>query len=140
MKLSKLLLVTLLVGCNSTTNEQATGINTNALDLTGDKSQTKNYWVVTKRDNPVYPTKAAIDGISGCVNFSFVISESGKAKNIQIIKSVPDGIFNRAATKSLNKFRWAATKNNSSLQPVLTTFQLDFSTSRKSTVAECMAS
>ena len=139
MKLSKLLLVTLLVGCNSTTNEQVAEVDINALDLTGDKSQTENYWVVKKRSNPVYPTSAVINDISGCVEFSFVIGKLGNAQNIQIIKSVPENTFNKAATKSLKKFRWAATQNNNLLQPVLTTLQLDFSTSPKQTVAECIA-
>lgn len=140
MKLSKLLLVTLLVGCNSTTNKQATEVDINALDLTGDKSQTKNYWVVTKRSYPVYPTNAARDGISGCVKFSFVIGESGKAKNIQIIKSIPENTFTKAATKSLKKYRWEATQKNSLLKPVLTTIQLEFQTTPTQTVVECMAS
>jgi len=140
MKLSKLLLVTLLVGCNSTTNEKVAEVNINALDLTGDKSQAESYWVVTKISNPVYPTSAVRNDISGCVEFSFVISELGKAQNIQIIKSVPENIFNKAATKSLKKFRWAATNNNDVLQPVLTTLQLDFSTSPKQTVAKCNVS
>jgi protein TonB len=96
--------------------------------------------VVTNRSHPNYPVSAARKGISGCVEFPFVISESGKAQNIEIIKSVPDKIFNEAAKKSLKESRWAATDNNNSLQPVLTTLQLEFSTSPKQKVAECIAS
>lgn len=140
MKLYKLFLITLLAGCSSTTEEQETRVDINALDLTGDKSQTANYWVVTNRSFPKYPVSAARKGISGCVEFSFVINELGKAKNIQIIKSVPESTFNKAAMKSLKEFRWAATESNDLLQPVLTTLQLDFSTSPNQTVAECIAS
>jgi TonB family protein len=130
----------LLVGCNSTTNEQVTEVDINALDLTGDKLQTKSYWIVTKRSYPKYPISAVRNGVSGCVEFSFIISESGKAQNIQIIKSVPENTFNKAATKSLKEYRWAATQKNNLLQPVITTLQLEFSMSRKQTVAECIAS
>lgn len=140
MKLSKLLLVTLLVGCSSTNNNQTTEAVINALDLTAQKSQTKNYWVVTKNSYPTYPISAAKNDISGCVEFSFVINGSGNAHNIKIIKSVPQKIFNKAATKSLKEFRWAATDKNKLLQPVLTTIQLDFSTSPKQMVAECIPS
>jgi protein TonB len=140
MKLSKLLLVTLLAGCASTNNNQITEADINALDLTEQKSQTKNYWVVTKKSYPTYPVSAARKDISGCVEFSFVINESGKAQNIQIIKSVPDKIFNKAAIESLKKFKWSAADNNKLLQPVLTTLQLEFSTSPKQMVAECIAS
>lgn len=140
MKLYKLFLITLLVGCSSTTEEQETRVDINALDLTRDKSKTENYWVVTNRSYPKYPVNAARKGISGCVEFSFVIDKLGKAQNIQIINSVPENTFNKAAMKSMKEFRWAATKNNDSLQPVLTTLQLDFSTSPKQTVAKCIAS
>jgi len=140
MKLYKLFLITLLVGCSSTTEEQETRVDINALDLTRDKSKTENYWVVTNRSYPKYPVSAARKGISGCVEFSFVIDKLGKAQNIQIINSVPENTFNKAAMKSMKEFRWAATKNNDSLQPVLTTLQLDFSTSPKQTVAKCIAS
>jgi protein TonB len=127
MKLKKLLLVALLVGCNSTTNEQITEVDINALDLTGNSSKTKDYWRVTKRMNPVYPSNAARDDANGCVEFAFVIGESGKAQNIKIIKSVPRNVFNKSATRALKKFRWKATKKNSLLKPVLTTLQMEFS-------------
>jgi periplasmic protein TonB len=140
MKLKTLLLVTLLAGCTSTDNEQVAEFDINALDLRGDKSQTENYWVVMNRSYPKYPVSAARKGVSGCVEFSFVIDELGKARNIQIINSVPENTFNKAAMKTMKEFRWAATKSNDLLQPVLTTLQLDFSTSPKQTVAECIAS
>jgi TonB family protein len=140
MKLNGLFLVTLLVGCNSTIHKKVADVDINALDLTRDKSQAKNYWVVTKRSNPVYPTSAARNGISGCVEFSFVINKLGTAQNIQIIKSVPENTFNEAATRSLKQFKWVATQNNNLLQPVLTTLQIGFSTSPQQSVAECIVS
>ncbi len=140
MKLYNLFLITLLVGCSSTTEEQTTEVDINALDLTGNKSQTEDYWVVKKRSYPKYPISAARKGVSGCVEFSFVINESGKAQNIKVTKSVPENTFNKAATKSLKEYRWAATNNNDLLRTVRTTLQLEFSTLPKQTVAECIAS
>jgi periplasmic protein TonB len=140
MKLCNLFLITLLIGCSSTSEDQAAEVDINALDLTGDKSQTENYWVVKNRSYPKYPINAARKGVSGCVEFSFVINESGKAQNIKVTKSVPENTFNKAATKSLKEYRWVATHNNDLLKPVRTTLQLEFSTSPEQTVAECIAS
>lgn len=139
MKLKKLLLAALLVGCNSTTTKKIVEVDINALDLTGNISQTEEYWEVIKRVEPVYPAGAARDEYSGCVEFTFIINESGKAQNIQIIKSVPRNTFNKSATRALKKFRWKATKKNSLLKPVLTTIQMDFTTLPMQIVARCIA-
>jgi TonB family protein len=139
-KLHILFLVALLSGCSSTTENATEKVATNTLDLRNDITQTENFWVVAKRSYPIYPTNAARQGISGCVEFSFVISKSGKAQNIQIIKAVPERIFNKAALKSLREFRWTPANTNISLNPVLTTIQLDFATSPKQAVSECISS
>ncbi|MDN3651210.1 energy transducer TonB [Thalassotalea ponticola] len=139
MKLYNLLLVSVLVGCANTAEPDLGEVSANAIDLTKEVAQTENYWAVKKRSYPQYPISAARDDISGCVEFSFTIV-SGKAKNIKIIKSVPEKIFNTAAIKSLKQFRWEATKQNSSQTPVVTTLQLDFSTSPTQYVAECISS
>ncbi len=125
-KLCTIIAVITLSGCSATTEKPSNYTMSSVIDLTGNIELTQDYWALSNRNNPRYPVSALKKNISGCVEFSFVISDSGKAQNIEIIKSVPEAIFNKSAMKSLKKFRWKSTKSNSSLKPVLTTLQLDF--------------
>ncbi|RDV23893.1 energy transducer TonB [Alteromonas aestuariivivens] len=126
-----------LSACNSTSDVQDSGIQ--PIDFVGDKNALEKMWIVSKNDYPIYPTDAARRGISGCVDFSFVINSEGKAQNIQVIKAIPDSTFISSATKSLKNFRWQPTELNDKRQPAITTLQLDFSTTRVMKVAECIA-
>lgn len=108
------------------------------IDFVGNRDALGEMWTVSKNDYPKYPIDAARKGISGCVDFSFVINSDGKAQNIHVIKAVPDSTFIRSATKSLKKFRWQPTKSNNLRQPAITTLQLDFSTTPEMTVAKCV--
>ncbi|WP_334016192.1 energy transducer TonB [Alteromonas sp. S167] len=108
------------------------------IDLIGKKDALEEMWIVSKTDYPKYPINAAKQGISGCVDFSFVINSDGKAQDIQVIKAIPGSIFIGSAKKSLKKFRWQPTELNNLRQPAITTLQLDFSTSPVMKVAECI--
>ena len=131
-----LTIVLTLSACNSTPNIKNNEIQ--PVDFRGDKSALEEMWVVSKNDYPRYPIDAARKGISGCVEFSFVINSEGKAQNIQVIKAIPDSTFIRSATKSLKNFRWQPAELNSLRQPAITTLQLDFSTTPAMKVAECI--
>lgn len=125
-----------LSACNSTPDGKSNEIQ--PIDFVGNKKSLKKMWIVSKNDYPKYPIDAAWKGISGCVDFSFVISSEGKAQNIQVIKAIPDSTFIRSATKSLKNFRWQPTELNDERQPAVTTLQLDFSTTPVMKVAECI--
>ncbi|EAW29045.1 putative TonB protein [Alteromonadales bacterium TW-7] len=127
-----------LSACNSTSDVKDNEIQ--PIDFEGDKKALEKMWIVLKNDYPIYPTDAARRGISGCVDFSFVINSEGKAQNIQVIKAIPDSTFIRSAKKSLKKFRWQPTELNDERQPAITTLQLDFSTTPVMKIAECIAS
>lgn len=124
-----------LSACNSTSNVE--DLELQPVDFVGNKNALEKMWVVSKNDYPRYPIDAARKGISGCVDFSFVINSEGKAQNIKVIKTVPDSTFIRSATKSLKNFRWQPTALNPVRQPAITTLQLDFSTTPVMKVAEC---
>ncbi|MBD3587360.1 energy transducer TonB [Salinimonas sp. HHU 13199] len=125
-----------LSACNSTSDVNEDEIK--PVDFVDDKNALEKMWIVSKNDYPRYPQDAAKKGISGCVDFSFVINSEGKAQNIQVIKAIPDSTFIRSATKSLKNFRWQPTELNSVRQPAITTLQLDFSTTPVMKVAECI--
>jgi len=135
-----LFLAILLSACAVTSENGEKEVYLNTIDLTNDATQIKNYWVVSKRINPIYPRDAAHKGITGCVEFSFVIAKSGRAQNIEVIKAVPEKTFNKAAIESLKKYRWAPTNSNTSLNPVLATIQLDFSMTRNQVTSGCSVS
>jgi protein TonB len=135
-----ILLTSVLALSACTTISNAEDSETQPLDFVGNKNALEEMWIVAKKDYPVYPIDAARKGISGCVDFLFMIDSDGKARNIQVIKAVPDSTFIRSATKSLKKFRWQPTELNNLRQPAMTTLQLDFSTTPVMKVADCIVS
>lgn len=119
----------LLTACSNTTNE---GKKLPAIDLSKMAGEDKNknleqYWVIAKRANPTYPNKAKQqDMTGGCVKMSYGISESGKPKDIKVLKSIPEGIFDNSAIKSLSKWRYLPAKSNVHRQEVFSiTAQID---------------
>jgi len=132
IKLKVLFFTIILSGCSVISEDVTEGVNVKPLDFTNDITLTENYWVKTRMINPIYPIKAVKDKISGYVELLFVIDKSGRAKDIKVIKSEPEFIFSRSAIKSLKTARWAPTESNTSLEPVLTTMQLDFTVGKES--------
>lgn len=106
----------------------ATVIATDILDLSapGDKAKTERYWVVSKTSQPEYPQSAIRNKQSGCVEFTFVINSKGQPEQLEVTKSFPEGVFDRAAYRAMRNFRWQATPENSEQQQVKTAFQMDF--------------
>lgn len=139
MKLNKVLFSALLVGIFSTNAFALESANVVPIDLTADVTQTENYWKIKKRSYPKYPVHAVKNNITGCVGFSFVIDD-GKARDIQITKSVPDGVFNQPALKSLKEYRWKPSKTNSDGTAVITSLQLEFSDTPRQTNKACLRS
>ncbi|MBH0016197.1 energy transducer TonB [Pseudoalteromonas sp. NGC95] len=56
---------------------------------------------------PVYPIKSVREKIEGSVTMSFDVNTSGKPINIKVIKAEPVKIFDKAAIRSLSKWRYA---------------------------------
>jgi TonB family protein len=98
------------------------------IDLTSDdnKETIKDYWMVTKRQNPQYPIIAARDGVSGCVEFIVGIDRDGTAGGYKVQKSFPEGVFDDYAAEALRQWKWKASKHNTDKAAVLTIIQLDF--------------
>ena len=53
-----------------------------------------------------YPLAAAADGISGYVQLSFDIDETGRPVNIGVIKSMPEKVFDEAGKCALSKWKY----------------------------------
>jgi protein TonB len=64
------------------------------------------------RINPEYPAIASRDGIEGWVELSFSIDESGAVRNVNVTNSEPKRIFDRAAKRALQRWKYQAKKHN----------------------------
>ncbi len=79
---------------------------------------------------PVYPRRAQTRGIEGWVLLSFTVTESGSVINPLVIDAEPQGVFDRAAMKAVERFKYKPRVVDGKPQIVtgvehLITFQLD---------------
>lgn len=109
-----------LSGCMSTPEPHP-----NSLDLTADNQRVKDYWQVVLRVNPKYPSKAVKKRVAGCTKFEFVINEQGIPQDFEVVKSYPEGVFDKNILTALKKWRWKPAIKNSANQAVRTSVQLD---------------
>ncbi len=55
---------------------------------------------------PEYPTRALSRGIQGHVDLAFDITATGATHNIRVIEAEPEGVFERAAIRALEKWKY----------------------------------
>ena len=58
------------------------------------------------RITPIYPRKAALKGIEGWVKLEFTITQDGGVSDVKILSAKPRRMFNRAAIKSILKWKF----------------------------------
>ena len=131
-------LISLLAGCASNQLTKDSQAVDSGLEQPADESEFASLWTQTKRVNPQYPISAAKDGLSGCVNLSFVVNSEGRVTEQQVTDSFPKGVFDKKAIEALKRWRWKPTTANPDNQPARSTVQLDFMVqySKNITVAE----
>lgn len=77
--------------------------------------------------NPTYPIYAVRNKIEGYVEMTFDISKSGEPINISVLKSIPEGVFDKAAIKALSNWRYAPKiENGVPVQQTKLKVRLDF--------------
>ncbi len=79
---------------------------------------------------PVYPRRAQSRGIEGWVLLRFTVTETGSVINPEVIDAEPSGIFDRAAMKAVERFKYKPRVVNGKAQVVhnvehLITFELE---------------
>ena len=58
------------------------------------------------RIQPQYPRRAVMRGIEGEVVLAFIITETGRVTDIEVISATPPGVFERAAKQALMKWKF----------------------------------
>lgn len=58
------------------------------------------------RVNPQYPPRAAERGVEGWVHLEFTVTEQGTTENVVVLDADPPGIFNRAAIRAVEKWKY----------------------------------
>ena len=58
------------------------------------------------RVEPMYPRRAAAEGIEGWVLLQFDVSTTGATKNVKVIDANPARIFDRAAVRAVKKWKY----------------------------------
>lgn len=66
---------------------------------------------------PQYPRRAMSRGIEGWVQLSFSISPTGSPTNVEVVDADPQNIFNRAAVRAVEKWKYKPKVVNG--QPVM---------------------
>ena len=61
-------------------------------------------WLV--RIEPKYPADAAKNKVQGHVKLHFVLTSQGEVSNIQIMESVPAGVFDAEAVRALQRWKY----------------------------------
>lgn len=121
-------LTLLLCACSATSPENKVVEKIDYIDLSSAelRDSGKDYWNIFKRVEPLYPIEAARKGLAGCVELVTMINQEGKAQGYKILSSYPQKLFDKAAVKSLNLWKWLPAENNKNKQPILTHIRMDF--------------
>jgi len=61
---------------------------------------------------PEYPDRALNDKVSGSVTVQYVVDKKGYTKDVQVTESTPPGVFDRAATDAIRRWRYKPAKYN----------------------------
>ncbi len=73
---------------------------------------------IISREQPKYPSRALSRDIEGWVKVQFDLDNKGQPINIEVIESEPAGIFDKAAVKSVKKWRFSPARNQNTGLPV----------------------
>lgn len=88
--------------------------------------QSRDYWKIKQVTNPYYPGEAARKGVEGCAAIGFVIESDGSTSNLRSFAGYPPGVFMRAATDAIRKWKFTPSETNPSRQPVYTYQIIEF--------------
>ena len=86
---------------NTQVPNTALNLSINLNSAQGDMQATPQF-----RVDPTYPPEASRDGVEGWVKLGFTVSASGAVSDIKVLDSEPKRVFDRAARRALNKWKY----------------------------------
>jgi TonB family protein len=91
---------------DSINNDNNFSDNLNLYDYTFDINELQNNPKKISGINPIYPIKAKFNEIDGFVEIEYIIDVQGNIKNIRIIKSQPDKIFEDSVLNAVKNWKY----------------------------------
>lgn len=64
------------------------------------------------RGQPIYPRAAAQKGIEGYVTLKFTVSATGSVKDVTVLDSKPQNVFERSAISAVMRYKYQPKKEN----------------------------
>ena len=103
-----IVIIVLLAGCASNGPKIYRGTKLTSTGLCQESSveQEGDYAIPCKIKPPEYPRNALMNKVEGHVTFSLSVSGKGKPADIQIIESVPEGVFDKQALEAISAWRF----------------------------------
>lgn len=86
--------------------ESAPMVDITALQGTFSVGQLDGPLTTLTRIPPVYPIQARRRGIEGWVKVAFIVNENGEVGNITVLKSEPDGLFDKSVERCVRGWRF----------------------------------
>ena len=80
---------------------------------------------VLDKVQPRYPWRARFDGLEGFVEVAFSVDGKGRPYDIEVRDSIPTGIFDRAATRAMKRWKFAPPEEGSPMQRLTQTFNFE---------------
>lgn len=84
-----------------------------------------------KSVRPIYPEYAKNMRIEGYVQVRFILDDKGRVTNSQVIKAVPDNMFENAALKAVNQWKFKPAKKDGKDVKVAMVVKLNFKLDEK---------
>ena len=79
--------------------------------------QADSGFIPLSQQPPQYPYKAAQRGIEGWVRVAFDVTASGSVENVEVIESNPPGVFDKAASRAVSRWRFKPRMQNGAAVP-----------------------
>ncbi|MEM1230106.1 MAG: TonB family protein [Pseudomonadota bacterium] len=67
---------------------------------------------------PDYPNRAKRQGLEGYVTLEFTVNERGQVRDARVLEAQPQGVFDRAALRAIERFRYRPRVVNGAAQSV----------------------
>ena len=110
-----IILLLFLSGCVSSVPE-----NINIVNIPHLSADDWTMWLPMVKRAPYYPESLVKQKIEGCVKVQFVVNSQGEPQQAVVVKSIPEGIFNKYSLVALKSFHYSPSKSNQVRKPILT--------------------